>query len=78
MYYEGVSDDLPIEAIVARNMGDEDWADLCTCTQLSEGCSRKSATYSAERDKRFDRFEAEPVTVKDLTFKVPTGMHRRP
>ena len=66
MHYEGIADDLPIEAIVARNMGDEDWEDLANDTQLLVfGCSRK-ATY--ERD-RYDRFEAEPVTVKALVTR---------
>ena len=63
MLYEGISDDLPIEAIVARNMGDEDWEDLCTSPQLSDGCSRR-APLSSERDERFGKFEAEPVTTK--------------
>lgn len=60
--YEGVSDDLPIEALVARNMGDPDWEDLCDDPRpmLAEGCTRR-ASYERERP---DRFEAEPETVK--------------
>lgn len=62
--YEGLSDaDLPIEAIVAHNMGDEDWEELTNDNQLlAFGCSRK-ATH--ERD-RYDRFEPEPITIKAL------------
>lgn len=59
--YEGVSDDLPVEAIVARNMGDPDWEELCTDTRLNEGCSRR-ASYEPERH---GRAEAEPITIKD-------------
>ena len=70
MYYEGISDELPIEAIVARNMGDEDWADLCNDPRLSDGCSHK-APLNSERDEG-SRFEAEPITIKDLTVT-----HRR-
>lgn len=66
MYYEGVSDELPVEAIVARNMGDEDWADLCSDPRLSDGCSRK-ASLNSERDQG-SRHETEPVTIKDLTI----------
>ena len=62
--YEGVANDLPIEALVARNMGDEDWEDLCVDPGLASGCSRK-ATY--ERD-RLGQFEPEPLTIKDLTI----------
>lgn len=65
MYYEGISDDLPVEAIVARNMGDEDWADLCTDPRLSDGCSM-AAPHLGERDEG-SRFEPEPITIKDLT-----------
>lgn len=62
MYYEGIADDLPIEAIVARNMGDADWEDLCVDYGLADGCSRanpniEERAFSAHR-------EAEPVTVK--------------
>lgn len=64
--YEGIADDLPIEAMVARNRGDEDWEDLVAdFSTLGTGCSR-SPTY--ERD-RYDRFEAEPVTVKALVTR---------
>ena len=66
MYYEGISYELPVEAIVARNMGDEDWADICNDTQLSDGCSRTSPHFG-ERDEG-SRYEAEPVTIKDLTI----------
>lgn len=69
MLYEGISDDLPIEAIVARNMGDEDWEDLCTSPQLSDGCSRR-APLSSERDVS-SRYEAEPVTVKAFVTRRP-------
>lgn len=68
MLYEGVSDDLPIEALVARNLGDEDWADLCSDPRLSDGCSR-AAPLSSERDERFGKFEAEPVTVKAFVIR---------
>lgn len=62
--YEGVSDELPVEAIVARNMGDPDWEELCTDSQFNNGCSRKP-TYEPER---LGRFEAEPVTIKDVAI----------
>ena len=61
--YEGVSNDLPVEAIVARNMGDEDWEDLCTDPGLAYGCSRKT-TNEYERP---GCAEAEPITIKELT-----------
>ena len=61
MYYEQISDDLPIEAIVARNMGDEDWEGLMDSPILADGCSMK-ATMEVERD----RFEPEPITIKDV------------
>lgn len=61
--YEGVCDDAPIEAIVARNMGDEDWEDLVDDYQLLAFGSSRKATY--ERD-RLGQFEPEPVTVKAL------------
>lgn len=63
MYYEEVSDDLPIEALVAINRGDEDWEDLVNDSPtLATGCSR-SPTYEPER---LGRFEAEPITIKAL------------
>lgn len=65
--YEGISDDLPIEALVARNRGDEDWADLCDDPRplLAEGCSRR-AFYERERPSRI---EPEPETVKALVIR---------
>lgn len=66
MYYEGISNELPVEAIVARNMGDEDWTELCDDHHaLAYGCSHK-APLNSERDEG-SRFEAEPITIKDLT-----------
>ena len=63
MHYEGIADDLPIEAIVARNMGDEDWEDLANDTQLLVfGCSKKAT----DEPERLGRFEPEPVTIKAL------------
>lgn len=70
MHYEGVSNDLPIEAIVAHNLGDEDWEDLCTDPRLAEGCFR-AAPLNSERDERFGRFEAEPITIKALVTRRP-------
>lgn len=61
--YEGIADDLPIEALVARNRGDEDWEGLVDdFSTLGAGCARR-ATH--ERD-RYDRFEPEPITIKAL------------
>lgn len=63
MYYEGVSDDLPIEALVAINRGDEDWEDLVAdFSTLGTGCSRSPT----DEPERLGRFEPEPVTVKAL------------
>lgn len=61
--YEGISNDIPVEAIVARNLGDEDWEDLCVSPVSADGCSRK-ATFEPERPSSF---EPEPVTIKALT-----------
>lgn len=66
MQYEGISDDLPVEAVVARDRGDPDWEELCVHVVFAEGCSRAS-THIGERDER-SRFEAEPVTIKSLTI----------
>ena len=64
--YEGISDELPIEALVAYNRGDEDWEDLVNDSHLfAFGCSRR-ATH--ERD-RLGQFEPEPVTVKALVTR---------
>ncbi len=68
MYEFAYEDQLSVEAIVARRMGDEDWEELVSYDPL--GCSRR-ATSEAQRD----RFEPEPVTIKDL--RIPTGHHRR-
>ena len=76
MYYEGISDDLPIEAIVARNMGDEDWEDLCTSPVLHAGCSRKTPPLSAERDVR-SIYEPEPQTLKDERKPIYSVMRAR-
>ena len=64
--YEGISDELPIEALVAYNRGDEDWEDLVAdFSNLGEGCSRRP---THERD-RLGQFEPEPVTVKALVTR---------
>ena len=42
-------DDLPVEAIVARNMGDPDWEELIDkpLPMLAKGCTRRA---TQERD----------------------------
>ena len=49
MFEFSYEDDLPVEAIVARNMGDHDWEELIDepLPMLAKGCTRRA---TQERD----------------------------